>query len=127
VICLVLEYPFWGSVSFPIACELYLRQDAIDRLKGKYKTLQFSPKTEVLVKMFNRLKPYFAGFDKRIELIVDGGYTKKSVLVLLSQEENICVITRVRKDAKLFDLPPPREKGQRSRPNLKSDKICMNL
>jgi hypothetical protein len=62
-------------------------------LKGKYKTLQFSPKTEMIVKMFNRLRPYFAGFDKRIELIVNGGYAKKSVLVPLSQEENVCVIT----------------------------------
>jgi hypothetical protein len=31
----------------------------------------------MFVKMFNRLKPYFAGFDKRIKLIVDGGYAKK--------------------------------------------------
>ncbi|MDR3109788.1 MAG: hypothetical protein LBU65_08885 [Planctomycetaceae bacterium] len=45
----------------------------------------------------NRLKPYFAGFDRRIKLIVDGGYAKKSVLVPLSQEENVCVITRIRK------------------------------
>ncbi|MDR3110694.1 MAG: transposase [Planctomycetaceae bacterium] len=45
----------------------------------------------------------------------------------MSQEENVCVITRVRKDEKLFDLPPQREKGQRGRPKLKGDKICMNL
>ncbi|MDR3110226.1 MAG: hypothetical protein LBU65_11160 [Planctomycetaceae bacterium] len=60
-------------------------------MKGKYKTLQFSPKTEMLVKMFNRLMPYFAGFDRLIELIVDGGYAKKSVLAPVSQKENVCV------------------------------------
>ncbi|MDR3108087.1 MAG: hypothetical protein LBU65_00160 [Planctomycetaceae bacterium] len=91
----------WYNISFPIACELYLRQETIDKLNGKYKTLQFSPKTEMLVKMFNRLKPYFAGTDKYIELIVDGGDAKKSVLAPLSQEEIVCVITRVRKDARL--------------------------
>ncbi|MDR3109279.1 MAG: hypothetical protein LBU65_06270 [Planctomycetaceae bacterium] len=69
---------------------------------------------------------YFADFGKHIELIVDSGYAKKSVLVPLSQEKSICVITRIRKDAKLFDLPPRREKGH-SRPKLKGDKICMNL
>jgi hypothetical protein len=94
-------HPLWYNISFPIACELYLRQETIDKLNGKYKTLQFSPKTEMLVKMFNRLKPYFAGTDKYIELIVDGGDAKKSVLAPLSQEEIVCVITRVRKDARL--------------------------
>jgi hypothetical protein len=34
VICLVLKHPFWGNISFPIACELHLRQETIDKFKG---------------------------------------------------------------------------------------------
>ncbi len=45
-------------------------------------------------------------------MIVDGGYAKDTVLLPL-MEEGVRIVTRLRKDAKLFEVPPPRTKGQR--------------
>lgn len=63
--------------------------------------------------MVKRLVPYFTAFDKPIEIIVDGGYAKDTVLLPLGKLDNVVTIARLRRDAALFEVPPPRKKGQR--------------
>jgi hypothetical protein len=54
------------------------------------------------VDMLKRLVPKFAAFDKKIEVIVDGGYANETVLVPLGKLDNVITITRLRRDAVLF-------------------------
>jgi hypothetical protein len=122
VVCLVVTHPLWGSICFPIIADLYIQEKIIEVLRGKYK-LQFETKMQKLVKMIEHLLPYFKEFEQRIEVIVDGGYANKSAVYPLTQMNNITVITRLRHDARLFELPPKRQKGQRGRPRVKGDLI----
>ena len=70
-------------------------------------------KTTMAVNIVKRLVPKFAGFDKPIEVIVDGGYAKDTVLLPLKELCNITTITRLRRDAVVFEVPPPKKKTKK--------------
>ena len=119
----------FGEISLPIAAELYLRQKQClpsmgDKLQAKYHRT-FQTKTAMAVGIVQRLVPQLTGFDKPIEIIVDGGYAKDTVLLPLGKLDNVTTITRLRRDAAVFDMPPPRKQGQRGRPKIYGERIAM--
>jgi hypothetical protein len=122
VAALVVAHPMFGEVSFPIAAELYLRQKDIELLKEKY-ARKFRAKTEMVVAIVKRLVPLFQVFNKDIEIIVDGGYAKDTVLVPLGKLKGIITITRLRCDAALYESPQAPTKRGRGRPKKYGDKI----
>ena len=119
VAALVITHPFFGEVSFPIAAELYLRQKEIDKLEAKYGRV-FKKKTALVVEMVKRLVPKFKAFGKPIEIIVDGGYAKDTVLIPLGKLDNVITTTRLRRDAFVYELPPP-PTGRPGRPRVKGN------
>ncbi len=62
-------------------------------------------------------------YGKTIEIIVDGGYAKDTVLLPLQKMEEVVTITRLRRDAALFEVPPSRKKGQRGATKKYGDRI----
>ena len=122
VAALVIAHPLFGEISFPIAAELYLRQKEIDKLKDKYDR-KFQTKSAMAVAMIKRLVPRFAMFEKKIEIIVDGGYAKDTVLLPLGKLDKVVTITRLRRDVALFLIPPKWAKPGRGRPRVYGDKI----
>ena len=122
VAVLVVTHPAFGEISFPIAAELYLRQKEIDKLQDKY-ARKFKTKTTMAVEIVKHLVPKFKGFDKKIEVIVDGGYAKDTVLLPLGKLDNVVTITRLRRDAALFAIPPKPKKRGKGRPKLYGDRI----
>jgi hypothetical protein len=121
VAALVITHPLFGEVSFPIGAELYLRQKEIDKLEAKYQR-KFKKKTELVVEMVKRLVPKFKRFEKKIEIIIDGGYAKDTVLLPLDKLDNVITITRLRRDAAVFELPPSPTGGP-GRPRVKGGRI----
>jgi hypothetical protein len=124
VAVLVVTHPAFGEISLPIAAELYLRQKEIDKLQAKYKRT-FQTKTAMAVKIVERLVPKFKGFGNPVEVIVDGGYAKDTVLLPLGKLDNVTTITRLRRDAAVFDLPIPPTKKKRGRPKTYGERIAM--
>ena len=124
VAVLVVTHPAFGEISFPIAAELYLRQKEIEKLKDKY-ARTFQTKTSMAVNIVKRLVPHFTAFEKPIEIIVDGGYAKDTVLLPLGKLKNVVTITRLRRDAAVFEVPPLRRKGQRGATKKYGDRIDM--
>lgn len=122
VAVLVVTHPAFGEISFPIATELYLRQKEIDKLKNKYDR-KFQTKTTMAVDIVKRLVPKFTVFGKTIEIIVDGGYAKDTVLLPLQQLENVVTITRLRRDAALFNVPLKPKKKYKGRPKKYGERI----
>jgi len=122
VAVLVITHPTFGEISFPISAELYLRQKEIDKLQEKYDR-KFKTKTAIAVEMVERLTPKFKGFDKKIEIIVDGGYAKDTVLLPLGKLDGVTTITRLRRDAVLFEIPPKPPKKERGRPKVYGNRI----
>jgi hypothetical protein len=99
-----------------------LRQKEIDKLDAKYGRV-FQTKTAIAVAIIKRLVLQFKGFEKRIEFVVDGGYAKDSVLLPLAELTNVVTITRLRRDAALFEIPPKSTERKRGRPRVYGDKI----
>jgi len=126
VAALVIAHPLFGEISFPIAAELYLQQKEIDKLKDKYDR-KFQTKTAMAVALIKRLVPRFARFEKKIEIIVDGGYAKDTVLLPLGKLDKVVTITRLRRDAALFSIPEKPTKPGRGRPRVYGDKIDVKL
>jgi hypothetical protein len=124
VAVLVVTHPAFGEISLPIAAELYLRKKEIDKLQAKYKRT-FQTKTAMAVKIVERLVPKFKGFGKPIEVIVDGGYAKDTVLLPLGKLDNVTTITRLRRDAAVFDMPVVPAKKGRGRPKTYGERIAM--
>jgi DDE superfamily endonuclease len=58
--------------------------------------------------------------DRRVDLICDGAYAGKALRQLPRQ---VTVTTRLRADAALYRLPPPRQPGQRGRPPAKGARL----
>ena len=58
--------------------------------------------------------------DRRVDLVCDGAYAGKALQELPSQ---VTVTTRLRADAALYQLPPPRRPGQRGRPPAKGARL----
>jgi len=124
VAVLVVSHPLFGEISFPIDAELYLRQKEIDKLQEKYDRI-FKTKTTIAVEMVKRLVLKFKAFEKTIEIIVDGGYAKDTVLRPLGELNGVMTITRLRRDAVLFELPPPRQPKQRGASKKYGNRIDM--
>jgi hypothetical protein len=57
---------------------------------------------------------------RRVDLVCDGAYAGKALRELPSQ---VTITTRLRADAALYRLPPPRRPGQRGRPRTKGDRL----
>ncbi len=57
--------------------------------------------------------------ERRIIVLADGGFAVQEWLARLRSAQPITVITRLRLDAALYDLPPPRTSGQIGRPRLR--------
>ncbi len=79
-------------------------------------------KTELATEMILLLARRFPAV--RFRVLADHLYNGRSVLhAVLSQVDNVSVITRGRPDAALYDLPGPRKPGQRGRPRVKGNRL----
>lgn len=101
----------------PTAGRLYFRKSQLPFAKGQSgETLPFATKCQLLVEQAREYSKAFPG--KHLQ-IFDGAYAVKSVIRPLTQPGEgegpvVEVLTRLRHDARLFELPPTeRRKGQR--------------
>ena len=75
------------------------------------------------------------GSKGKMLVVFDGAYTARPLIVPLNKL-GVTVVSRLRSNAKLFDVPAPRQAGQRGRPrkygkqqvrNVWSNVACWNL
>lgn len=95
-----------GWVSLPIWTGLY-------RSKGTCKAEEFKTRHQLAVEALRRVRAWFPG---PIRLLADGAYANKSLVRPLS-EMDIHLVSRLRKDARLRHVEPPRRRlRKRGRP-----------
>lgn len=106
-------HPLWGVIAFPLRSELYVRQVDIEQLKDKY-DWEFRTKHELgrklLTWVVGALK--ILGVKAKVWLVVDGAYAARPFLKPVLAM-GIVVISRLRKDACLHDLPAEGSHGNR--------------
>jgi hypothetical protein len=116
VLAALAKHPDWGTLALPLQGQLYIRAGDIDDLPLQRKR-SFQTKLELAAQQLRWLKPWVGHRFEQFWVVVDGGYAKKPFLAA-AQQEGWVVVSRLRKDAALFSVPPPRQPGQRGRPRI---------
>jgi DDE superfamily endonuclease len=114
-----------GTISLPLQAQLYIRAVDIDELPPE-RLWPFRTKLEMAAEQLHWLKPWMDSRFEEFWAIVDGGYAKRPFL-RPAKKEGWVVISRLRKDAHLCDLPPTeRQPGQRGpMPSYGKNRICL--
>jgi hypothetical protein len=108
---LALRHPWWGALALPLRAMLYVREKTIPTIPKK-RGWRFRTKLELAARLVEWIASFLKQVGKTLWVVVDGGYTKEPFLKP-AIATGATVIGRLRKDAALRDLPPPRRRGQR--------------
>jgi hypothetical protein len=107
------RHPLWGVIALPLRSMLYVRKVDVPKLVDKY-DWEFRTKhqlgVELLVWFMQSIRAL--GIQVKVWLVVDGAYAVRPFL-LPGRAVGLVVVSRLRKDACLFDLPPLGSHGNR--------------
>jgi DDE superfamily endonuclease len=125
-LALLMSHPCWGTIALPILSMLYVRQCDVAALHAKY-GWEFLTKHQIALKLITRVASILRALGSKAKMLVvfDGAYAARKLIEGLLILE-ITVVSRLRRDAKLFDLPGERKPGQRGR-SRKYGKNRINL
>ncbi len=106
-------HPLWGVIALPLRAMLYIREKDIPKLNEKHgRTFQTKNELGVeLLRWFQRTIDRF-DLDVRVWVAVDGLYANRSFL-RPAIDLGMVVVSRLRVDAALRDLPPADAHGNR--------------
>jgi hypothetical protein len=110
------RHPLWGVIALPLRSLLYVREIDVPKLDAK-RDWKFRTKHELAVELVRWCVATLRGWGvlAKVWLVADGAYAARPVLQPLLAL-GVVVVSRLRKDARLFDLPPARRPGQRGQP-----------
>jgi hypothetical protein len=112
VLTALAKHKDWGTIALPLQAQLYIRAIDVPKLPPE-RPQPFRTKLELAFAQLHWLKPWVDSHFEELWVTVDGGYAKRRFL-LPAKKEGWVVISRLRKDAHLCDLPPTERKpGQR--------------
>ena len=109
---LALRHPQWGALALPLRAMLYVRQKTLPRIP-KRRVWRFRTKLDLAARLLEWLAKLLKNSGKTLWVVVDGFYAKRPFLER-ALAAGVVVVSRLRKDAALRDLPPAR--GGRGRP-----------
>jgi hypothetical protein len=112
----IVRHPRWGTIGLPLLAWLYVRAQDVPKLPARA-GWTFQTKLELAARLVAWLANWARFVGKPLWVVVDGGYTKAPFLKPVLRA-GVVVVGRLRKDAALRDLPPPRQPGQRGRPRI---------
>jgi hypothetical protein len=106
-------HPVWGVIAMPLRSILYVREVDVPKLAEKY-DWKFRTKhqlgVELLTWFLHSIRAL--GVEVKVWLAVDGAYAARPFLLPVL-DLGVVVVSRLRKDACLFDLPPAGSHGNR--------------
>jgi hypothetical protein len=111
VMAWVVRHPCWGTIALPLCAELYVRACEVVGLPRWYRW-KFRTKLEQAATLVQWAASYLKHLGITLWVVTDGAYAKRPFLQP-AQKAGLVVVSRLRKDAALFDLPQPPKHGQR--------------
>lgn len=112
ILSALAQHQDWGTVPLPLQAQMYIRACDIDKLPPERKR-PFKTKLELAVQQLCWLNPWVEGHFEQRWVAGDGAYARRPFLVP-ARKAGWVVVSRLRKDAALWDLPPTaRRDGQR--------------
>jgi hypothetical protein len=115
-LALVIRHPLWGTVGLPLLALLYVRAKDVNRIPPRYGWI-FRTKLVLAAELTVWLAGLLRKAGKWLWIVVDGAYAKRPFLSA-ALDAGVVVVSRLRKDAHLRDLPPKPRRGQRGRPRM---------
>jgi hypothetical protein len=115
----IVRHPCWGTIGLPLLALLYVRRKDLAKLPARW-GWTFRTKLELAARLVAWLAGWSRFLGTALWVVVDGGYAKAPFLKA-ALAAGVVVVGRLRKDAALRDVPPPRQPGQRrgrGRPRL---------
>jgi hypothetical protein len=98
------QHPTWGTVALPLRADLYVRQKEVPQ-RPPERHWEFRTKRERAAAQLPGLKPWAAPQAEPLGVVVDGAYAKRPFL-RPARPEGFPVVSRLRKDAAWWSVPP---------------------
>lgn len=114
---MLLNHPLFGVIAWPLLSRLYVRKVDIDKLKQRH-DWEFRTKHELALDLLRHVIQTLRALGSKAGCVVlfNGAYAAGALIRPLIAE-GATVVTRLRRDAELFDLPVNKA-GQRGRPRM---------
>jgi hypothetical protein len=110
----LVRHPAWGTIALPLLARLYIRARDVKKLVPWYRW-KFQTKLEQAAELVEWAAKWLRYLGKTLWVVADGAYAKR-VFLRRATAAGVIVVSRLRKDAALFSVPPARQSGQRGRP-----------
>lgn len=110
---LAVRHPRWGAMGLPLRAMLYVRRETMKKIP-RDRNWRFATKLQLASRLMEWVAPLLKEEGKCLWVVVDGGYVKRPFL-RRALATGATVVGRLRRDAALRTLPPPRSR-QRGRP-----------
>lgn len=110
---LVGQHPQWGTIGLPLRADMYIRRDDLKKI-APWNRPKFQTKLEQAAEQLEWAAEWLKYRKIPLWVAADGAYAKRPFL-RRAASANVWVVSRLRKDAALCDLPPPKS-GGRGRP-----------
>jgi SRSO17 transposase len=108
-----VRHPRHGMIGLPLAARLYIREKDLTKLPARTRPA-FKTKLVQAGELLERACLFGTHDEDEVWVAVDGAYAKRPFL-RKAKSLGVWVVSRLRKDAALFDLPAKKTKG-RGRP-----------
>lgn len=107
----ILRHPLWGTIGLPLWAMLYVRRKDVPKIPRKF-GWKFQTKLQQAAALIDWAAEIVFSAGKTLWVVADGFYAKRPFLSA-AQKSGAVVVSRLRKDARLFNVPPPPKAGQR--------------
>jgi hypothetical protein len=113
----IVRHPRWGAIGLPLRALLYVRRKQIAPLTRRY-GLTFQTKLELAARLVAWVADWLKYLGRTLWVVADGAYAKRPFLKA-ARAAQVIVVSRLRKDAKLWSVPKrprpgmPKKRGPR--------------
>ena len=109
----LVRHPRWGTIALPLAARLYIRLQDLFLVHVLYRW-RFRTKLELGASLLEWAAQRLNYLGKTVWIVADGAYAKRPFLKR-AQAAGVTVVSRLRKDAALYDVPTAPKPGRRRR------------
>jgi DDE superfamily endonuclease len=113
-LALLVRHPLWHTIGLPLRAWMYIRRKDIAKLPRRTK-VKFRTKLEMAADLIAWTAQRLRWLGKRLWVVLDGAYGKRPVLKE-AKAQGVVVVSRLRKDARLYAVPKPPRQRRPGRP-----------
>jgi hypothetical protein len=107
----IVRHPLWNTIGLPLLARLYVRQKDIAKIP-KVLHWTFQTKLQQAAELVEWASKIVFSAGKRLWIVADGFYAKRPFLKPVLKL-GVVVVSRLRKDARLYSLPKTPKKGEK--------------